>query len=92
MTIKCPNFLYILIIYIFFREILIYNININEDQNCQDEQYTDKGKENEFNLSSSQSEENNSQKSTGKFILITYLHVHVYYGCFCDRVKMIQLK
>lgn len=44
-------------------------MNINESQNRQDKQYTDKGKEN-CDLSSALSEESNSQKSAGKYILI----------------------
>jgi hypothetical protein len=62
----------------FFREILIYNININESQNRRDEQCTNEENEN-FDLSSALSTENNSQKSAGKYISITYIFIHIHH-------------
>lgn len=52
-------------------------MNINESQNRQDKQCTDKEKENDCDLSSALSEESNSQKSAGKYILIVYLNTHL---------------
>lgn len=76
---------------------MIYNVNINENQNLQNEQYTDKENESD---SSALFEESNSPKYAGKYISITYILVHIIYKVVCStantrtantRTKQIQL-